>query len=370
MTPNSNVRRLKAPHLPQSQHMGLTHYALEQMGYRRLREAETLSAQFSCVYAFEVQGISPSAELLITGAGGIEGIDYRIAVSDSLNAASRHVANDDFADDEAAWVKEHKCAPPYLLVHIGPTSIHEMTGEFLKDESFGLQTYDAFIPARQELREMEAIVMPRLMSALSCVFGSLRNPVKFRELECAVAGKTPAGVTVFDFGLEFRAEMWVGQAVPADDLADLLNRSTYLASRMNAQVARFYHLALKEDDPLKRFLYLFLTVERQTHAAFKTIDHGAHMLALARTPDRVQLTASSFLGSQPERWKSLQERFTWCALTVWSHITDEDVTNFARVKKVRDQIAHGEIAAPPADAVVLVERVAAKLQLAPMLADA
>lgn len=350
--------------------MGLTHYALEKMGFRRPREAEKLSAQFSCVYAYEVQGISQTAGLLITDAGSIDGVDYRVAVSDSLNAAAKHVADDDFADDEPAWVKEHKCAPPYLLVHVGPTTVHEMTGDFLKEESFGLQTYDAFIPARQELRDMEAKVVPRLLSALSCVFGSLGNPVRFRELERAVAGKSPTGVTVFDFGLEFRAELQVRQAVPAVDLTDMLKRSTDLASRMNAQVARFYHLALKEDDPLKRFLYLFLTVERQTHAAFKAIDHGAHMLALAKAPDRVQVTAASFLGSQPERWKSLQERFTWCALTVWSHVTDEDVANFARVKKVRDQIAHGEVAAPPADAVALIERVAAKLQLAPTRADA
>ncbi len=345
--------------------MGLTHSALEQMGFRRLLETEKLSAQFSCVYAFEVQGISPSAGLLLTEAGAIEGIGYRIAVSDSLNEGAKHVANDDFTDDETAWVKEHKCTPPYLLIYIGPTSIHEMTGDFLKEESFGLQTYDAFIPARRELRDMEAKVVPRLLSALSCVFGNLRNPVRFRKLERAVAGKSRTGVTVFDFGLEFRAEMWVGQAVPVVQLTDLLKRSKDLAGRMNAHVARFYHLALEEDDPLKRFLYLFLAVERQTHAAFMAIDHNAHMLALARAPERVQLTATSFLGSQPERWKSLQERFTWCALTVWSHITDEDVANFTRVKKVRDQIAHGEIAAPPADAILLVEKVAAKLQLTP-----
>jgi hypothetical protein len=59
------------------------------------------------------------------------------------------------------------------------------------------------------------------------------------------------------------------------------------------------------------------------------------------------------------------ERFIWCALTVWTHLTDSDVESFSKVKTVRDQIAHGEIAAPPADAVQLVEHIASKLQLAP-----
>lgn len=350
--------------------MGLTHYALEQMGFRRLREFETLSANFSSVHAFEIQGISPTTNVVITNAGIIDGVDYRFAFSDSLNTATQHVACVNFTDYEAEWVKEHKCTPPYFLIHIGPTSTHEMTGKFLKEESSGLHTYDAFIPARQELRRMESAVVPRLLSALSCVFGSLRNPVRFRELERAVAGKSSTGLTVFDFGLDFRGELQVGQAVAQADLTDLFNRSADLAGRMNLQVARFYHLALKEDDPLKRFLYLFLTVERHTHATFKIIDHAACMLAISSAPARVQATAASFLGSQPDRWKSLQERFTWCALTAWSHVSDEDVENFARVKKVRDQIAHGEIAAPPGDAVALVEKIAAKLQLAPTRADA
>lgn len=60
----------------------------------------------------------------------------------------------------------------------------------------------------------------------------------------------------------------------------------------------------------------------------------------------------------------------WCALTVWQHLTDEDVGNFSALKRVRDQIAHGEISSPPADAVALVERVASKLQLAPSSTDA
>jgi hypothetical protein len=139
---------------------------------------------------------------------------------------------------------------------------------------------------------------------------------------------------------------------------------------MNPKVSYFYHLALKEDDPLKRFLYLFLTIERQIHAAFKSTDHDVHMAGLVRVPERVQATGTSFFVIQHESWKSLQERFAWCALTVWTHLTDDDVNNFATVKRVRDQLAHGEIATPPAEAVALVERVAAKLQLGPHGGDA
>ena len=170
---------------------------------------------------------------------------------------------------------------------------------------------------------------------------------------------------VCDFGVEFRGELRASQPVPVPDLQGLLDRATSLATRMSPKVSRFYSLALNESDPLKRFLYLFLTIERQTHATFKTIDHGLRMTELTQVPQRVNSVGTSFFEAQSEKWKSLQERFIWCALTVWTHLTDIDVESFTKVKKVRDQIAHGEIAAPPPEAVQLVERVAGKLQLAP-----
>jgi hypothetical protein len=186
--------------------MGLTHYALERMGFRRRRDDEPISATFSSVHAFEVQGLSSSQGLLLDATGTIGGVGYRLALSETLNAGAERIAGDNYADDEAAWVAERKCSPPYLLIHIGPTASHAMTGDFLKEESFGLQTYDAFIPARRELREMETKVMPNLLTALSCTFGTLQRPVRFRELERTVSGKTTDSGEVLKL-LEIRGGM-------------------------------------------------------------------------------------------------------------------------------------------------------------------
>jgi len=345
--------------------MGLSHYALEHMGFRRRRDDECLSASFFSVTAFEVQGISSSQNLLIDSTGVIDGVNYKMAISASLNSATQKVAADDFADDEEAWTQEHKCAPPYLVIHVGPTPPQSMSGEFLKQGSLAVETYEAFVPARRELRDMEGKILPPLLSALSCTFGTLQHVVRLRELERAVVGRTPEGTMVCDFGVELRGELRVNQAVSLPDLQGLLDRATSLAVRMSPKVSRFYYLALNEGDPLKRFLYLFLTIERQTHATFKTIDHRRRMAALTRLPERISSEGTGFFESQSKNWKTLQERFIWCALTVWTHLTDSDVESFSKVKIVRDQIAHGEIAAPPADAVQLVEQVASKLQLAP-----
>src|SRR5688572_14615170 len=110
--------------------MGLTNQVLEQMGYRRRRDDENISASFSGTFAFQVLGLSVAENCIVEAAGRIAGFDYRLALADSLNAAARRIADDDFADDEAAWVAERNCAPPYVLVHIGPTAMHVMTGDY------------------------------------------------------------------------------------------------------------------------------------------------------------------------------------------------------------------------------------------------
>jgi hypothetical protein len=72
-----------------------------------------------------------------------------------------------------------------------------------------------------------------------------------------------------------------------------------------------------------------------------------------------------FFVAQSERWKALQERFVWCALSIWTQLTDADIASFKELKRVRDQLAHGEISAPSAQNVLAIEGLAKKLQLGP-----
>jgi hypothetical protein len=78
--------------------------------------------------------------------------------------------------------------------------------------------------------------------------------------------------------------------------------------------------------------------------------------------DRIRATSTSFFEAQRERWKNILDRFVWCTHCVWTTITDADVSKFKRIKRIRDKIAHGVMAAPPAEAVRLAEELALKLQ--------
>ena len=130
-------------------------------------------------------------------------------------------------------------------------------------------------------------------------------------------------------------------------------------------MARFFHLALYDDDPLKKFLYFFLTIEIAIHVTFRKIDHASNLSALVAAPDRIAVSTQTFFVKQHKKWTNLRDRFVWCALCVWTHLGDADIEEFARLKRVRDDIAHGSIETPPYSAVTGAEKFAAKLQLPP-----
>ena len=302
---------------------------------------------------------------VVDAHGVVSGVPYQMAFGASVNAIARRLVNDDLADDEGGWLAEHKCAPPFLMLHVGPTARHTLSGSYVKFEETRITTYEGFTPARSELKELENSVLPSALSALTCQFSRFHPTVKFKRVARDVFGITPAGQTLFDFRIEIRGSLTTARGIGAPDVSLYFSRSTALAASISPKVSSFFQLALEEDDPLKRFLYFFMTVERQTHAAFAAIDHRGHLGTLTHGPDRVRTAMADFFVAQSERWKALQERFVWCALSVWTQLTDADIASFKELKRVRDQLAHGEISAPSAQNVLAIEGLAKKLQLGP-----
>jgi hypothetical protein len=152
--------------------------------------------------------------------------------------------------------------------------------------------------------------------------------------------------------------------IPSDSFnyGKTLETAKELASLVDSTVANFFRLALGEEDPLKRFLYFFLSIEVQTHRTFSKIKHLEHLGNLSSPTDRIQLTSVSFFGETIRSWTNLRDRFLWCAHCVWTGLDQSDVTEFARLKRIRDGIAHGDIATPPGGSVLAVEKLAIKLQ--------
>lgn len=136
-----------------------------------------------------------------------------------------------------------------------------------------------------------------------------------------------------------------------------------LAQKLNVKVARFFKLALYEEDDLKRFLYFFLALVVQTHATFGALDHSCLISSLIPPTTVAGQSAVGLLQRHTDNMRNLRDRFIWCALCAWTSIADSDVAEFKRLKDIRDAIAHGIIDAPLTEAVRAVEMLTIKVLL-------
>jgi len=353
------------PNVRGTTRMSFSNFALQQMGYRPISDGEIVAGMFYSIHVYQVRGITTETRSLGLCLGKVDGIGYKLSTGSSMNAICQELLGEDFVKDEDDWQKFRKCNPPYFAVIFGPTKEYEANGrKYLRVSDDEIQTYDSFYEAKAELKRQEEIVLPRLLPALSCGFSLVDRPVRFLPVERAVVGKTREGKTIHDVRVTGSATLCASRRVDDGEIKACLSDAIGLADKLNAKVARFYHLALYEDDLLKKFLYFFLAIEIETHATFAAIDHTQMLSRILVPPLRANDSAKLLFNEQRKTWGAVKDRFVWCVLCAWPGLSDSDVDEFTKIKDVRDSIAHGRMSVPPESAVTSAERLAAKLQQA------
>ena len=338
-------------------------HVIKAMGFRTNDERVELSATFFSLCVFEFHGINLPDGAFANIEGQIAGVNYAAAIGMSVNELCIALLNDDFVDDEPTWKDEKKCSPPYLMVRFGPTSTHSATPNHLMSLNDDHHTYDTFAPAKAEIQGFEVKALPSVVTASVVALSAHDRPhIRIRNVDRAVFGIAADGKTLHDIRFSMSATLSVSSAITTDALVGSFEAAKGLASSVDSTVANFFRLALGEEDPLKRFLYFFLSIEVQTHRTFSKIKHLDHLASLRLPTDRIQLTSASFFGDSIRSWTNLKDRFIWCAHCVWIDLVQSDVTEFARLKRIRDGIAHGDITAPSGSDVLAVEKLAIRLQ--------
>jgi hypothetical protein len=331
------------------------------MGFRRMPEGQELKARFHSLHVFKVQGFTVDASPPVRSSGSAHGVNYEIAIGSSVNELSRLLVADDFADDEEAWAAEKKCTPPYVVLHVGPTAEYSCVDGFVKAEGAVTLVYDGFPDARDELASLHGQILPAIETAISCASSSKDRNTRFLLLEQTVFGIGSTNKTIHDIRLEMRGEGYASVRVPMEWVESLLDRTVTLAAEVEPKVARQFQQGLRDTDPLKQFLFYFLAMEIETHRVYASIDHEERIKELVAVPERVCSSGAMLLASHPAGLRTLLDRFIWCAICSWPNVSDADVNDFRDLKRVRDQIAHGSIAAPPKNSVASAKKLASKL---------
>lgn len=336
-------------------------HVLEAMGLERVDPPIEKAARFYGLHVFHVDRISIDPEFAEMCAGHISGNNYRVALGYSINKICKKLLGDDYADSEEEWAKEKKCSPPYAMIELGPTPEHIGEIKHIGKQGRSTLTYDAFPNARNELRTLAKSHLPAIVTALSAALRSLGEPApSLVPIDKTGFGLTSTGETILDIRFEVSASALSVRQSLGSEIAEMLERVPAIAPQVPAKASKFFHMALSETDVLKKFLYFFLSIEVATHSTFSSINNDKHVEMLVKRASPAWFADLS-LFQDIKKWPKLKDRFLWCAMGVWTHMTDKDVETFSSLKRIRDKLAHGDIDSPTDEHAQAAQSLAAKI---------
>jgi len=331
--------------------MRFTEQAIRAMGFTEPIAKSSVTACFMSVTVYDIRGVNLPDALADARKSQVEGVNYRVALSKSVNAACQRLVGDDFTDEEDEWRRQVRAGGPFALIAVGPTDFIDCDSGWMQRLPNGsIHTHDCFPTVGETLKSLELRALPPIVTSLTIALSETDRPVLLRKLSRESVGRTPGGTTVVDSRLEMHAEMFVSRSVTQNRVVDMLDACVDSAPKLHRRAAYYFSLGLAETDKLKKFLYFFLSIEVSTHAVFKryTKPDPLRGRVLRSGTDELRQSTAKLIARDIAAWRNLSDRFVWCATVAWPTLTEDDIETFKELKGARDAIAHGESSEPPA----------------------
>ena len=343
-------------------------HVFEAIGFEQIPEGTEIKATFNLVRAYHIEGLI----LEESEANVIENMchrdkDFVFGFGNDLNKLSQHLFNEDLVDDN--WIKENNATSPFLVIHISSNKFFSCKSgywkkETIKDEEV-ISIYDSFPEAREILKRKESEIIPLVIASLLVSFSYQYEIIRFKPILHEIYGKTNLGETIYDIRLEMSGTLSTLKSMNHLLIKTAIQNSLDLYNHLDHKTSLFLYAALEEKDRLKKFLNLFFVLEIYTHKIFKEIDQS-QITKVCNIPVRIQVSGKKFFLDQLVGSKTLSQRFHWCILLVWQEINDQDIENFQSIKKIRDNIVHGEIVDEDKLPIDLAEKLCLKILSSPL----
>lgn len=337
---------------------------LESMGFRDLIQKGELSVEFMSLTVYEARGIELPDGFVEVRKSKVAGVEYQVALSKAVNLGCLSLVGTEMTESEPEWLENFKTRGPFVLVVIRLAELVECeAGRMQRMPDGNIHTYDSFPLVREELRKLEERVLPPVISALTLALNDSEIFVTLRKLTRETLGWTLDGVMINDVRYEMSASAFQIRPLLAQQAINVLDASVKGVTKLHERAAKFFALGTAENDQLKRFLYFFLSLEVETHASFKRIEHADKLLSQlihdgenTNHPHAVELISRDI-----SKWNNLADKFIWCSTCAWKSISNEDIDLFKKLKKARDDIAHGNESEPPLGYAYKAELLARKI---------
>jgi hypothetical protein len=326
------------------------------MGFQAIPEGEILEAAFHSIHLFEMRGFTLDHEICVVKKGSTHKASYDLGLGMSVNQVCTSIIGQPIIEDEPEFIADLKCTPPFCVVHFGPTRVHKASIGYIKCSDTEITSYNLFAAAAREVRLLEE-ELANVETAMILAFSSPNNYARFTPITRFVFGIAPDKKTVHDILLKASGEGYVSLPLSATGAEERLTETTRMAAALDANHAYLFQRALRDEDPLKKFLFFFLSIEVEVNRAFGTRTKQSHVTCGATFERRISESLSELICNQ-SNFRNLSDKFIWCVASLWTKLNDADIKEFKRLKRVRDSIAHGSIVEPQATDLAAVELMA------------
>jgi len=331
-------------------------------GFAKIPDDAELESSFLRLNLYRVKGmILADDDYLGTTSGFIDGVSWKLAVGGSVNKVTQALTDDNWIDDEEAWIEERKIRGPFALLQFGPTKTYQAAGDLYKEENDIVTTYQCFLEARSDLRSMALVIQPMVCAAVCLSLSSDSHKVDLVLEEELNYGTHGDGRTIRDLDFHFSADVSAVYPKESEQIDLSLTQSSLYCSRLPVKAARQYSLGLAEDDRLKAFLFFFLTIEIFVHSEFQFSADAEELGKAIRAKEYGVEAFGQLMFRKMSDIKSLSDRFVWNVGTKWNGLGDAEIEEFRFLKKIRDGIGHGKVSDVDQDSLNRVRTLASQL---------
>ncbi len=322
----------------------LTNAGIESMGFVPINPEEPIEAYFYSLRVFGVRGINiDTSGVSLNKNVPTHSLSCQVAIGNSLNALSEELLGSEFVSNETAWMDEHKAKTPFLFVLIGPTEPYVASkGYWMRPENQALCTYNTFDTTRLELAQCCEQIVPKLVASLALALTELERPVTLHPLTTMMLGKTKSGEIIHDFHIELSASGYASRTMEQGELESRVDLAIRKLNITDSRALSFYYQGFVEEDPLKSFLFYFLSIEIYVQKCYKKIKPTNLTSLSPSIPPTIMQGGSTLIQKHLGKLADLGDKFVICAMYLWQEINDTHIATFRDLKKIRDNIAHGK----------------------------
>jgi hypothetical protein len=203
--------------------------------------------------------------------------------------------------------------------------------------------YYSLEEARIDLVEcMAAYEIPFIAMASSIV--SHRNQgTRLSRLASFIYGLTPDNKCVDDIRSNMSATIIAGNASSAKQCHERIMKGVRLSMPISKRVSKLYYLAMGEDDPVKKFIFSWTSLEVLINSTFDTIKSSTIIFPdLGEDSPFRESVNNLFRDKNRGRIvTSIAQKYLFLSCFFWKQLNVDDYDLFSQCKKVRDKFNHG-----------------------------